>query len=285
MKAILLGYHAHHVVGADYARNDHVALPADLELITEAGWRIVPLVDLIAALGRGDGKPPGAHDESGNEKLIGLTFDDGPVYDAQDFVHPAYGPQRSFLNALRDFRDRHGASAQPGMHATSFVIASPVARAAMESSFDSDYTWLEAGALSEDWWGAATDTGLIGIANHSWDHLHPALATVAHSAQARGDFRRVETWADADAQILRAQSYIAERTGGRAEPVFAYPFGHYNAFLAERYFPARTRYGFVGAVTADPGPVDPAAGPWRLARYGCGHHWRSPDELAAILAR
>jgi peptidoglycan/xylan/chitin deacetylase (PgdA/CDA1 family) len=274
MKAVLLGYHAHHVVGADYARNDHRAFPADLELITETGWRIVPLVDLIAALAGG---------ADGDEKLVALTFDDGPVYDVEDFAHPEFGPQRSFLNAMRDFRDRRGASAQPGLHATSFVIASPAARAAMESSFDHDYTWLEAGALSETWWAPATDTGLLGIGNHSWDHLHPALATVAHSAQARGDFRRVETWADADAQILRAQSYIAERTGGRAEAVFAYPFGHYNAFLAERYFPARMRYGYVGAVTVDPGPVDPAAGPWRLARYVCGHHWRSPEELAAIL--
>lgn len=278
MKAVLLGYHAHHVVGDDYARNDHVALPADLDVITAAGWRIVPLPELIAAVAA-----VGENDDDGR-KLVALTFDDGPVYDVDDFVHPAYGPQRSFLNALRDFRDRHGGQAQPGLHATSFVIASPAARAAMESSFDREYTWLAPGALDESWWAAATNTGLLAIANHSWDHLHPALAEVAHSGNARGDFSRVVTFADADAQILRAQSYIAERTGGRAASVFAYPFGHYNDFLAERYFPARAQYGFVGAVTADPGPVDPASGPWRLARYGCGHHWRSPDELAAILA-
>jgi peptidoglycan/xylan/chitin deacetylase (PgdA/CDA1 family) len=274
VKAVLLGYHAHHVVGDDYARNDHLALPVDLELITDAGWRIVPLPELIAALAAPDD----------DRKLVALTFDDGPVYDVEDFVHPAFGPQRSFLGALTDFRDRHGAHAQPGLHATSFVIASPAARAAMESSFDREYTWLAPGALDESWWAAAADTGLIAIANHSWDHLHPALEKVAHSTDARGDFTRVTTFADADAQILRAQSYIAARTGGRAAPVFAYPYGHYNEFLVDRYFPARARYGFVGAVTADPAPVDPAAGPWRMARYCCGHHWRSPDELAAILA-
>ena len=46
MKACILTYHSHHVLGAGYDINDHVAFPADLELITALGYRIVELGEL-----------------------------------------------------------------------------------------------------------------------------------------------------------------------------------------------------------------------------------------------
>ena len=138
---------------------------------------------------------------------------------------------------MRDFRARFGEEAQPGMHGTSFVIASPGARILMETSFDDEYTYLSAGAMDDGWWRPATETGLIGIANHSWDHLHPALPTVAHSRQARADFRQVLSEADADAQIAAAATFIAKKVGTGAMPYFAYPFGHYNDFLVDDYLP------------------------------------------------
>jgi len=137
MPVVVLAYHSHHVVGPDYAQNDHVALRNDLEQITEAGWRIVGLDAVVESLA----SPPNeGGDPDSNEKRVALTFDDGPCYDVHDFTHPEFGPQRSFLYLLREFRNRHGASTQPQLVATSFVIASPEARRVIAATFDSRYT-------------------------------------------------------------------------------------------------------------------------------------------------
>lgn len=276
---VVLTYHAHHVVGDDYARNDHVALRRDLALVTECGGRIVPLRRIVAALDRRhpDGEP--AHDGL----CVALTFDDGPAYDVRPFEHPAFGAQPGLLAVMREFMQGAAGRVQPTLCATSFVIASPDARRVMEASYDPDYTFLDAGAMTDGWWDDAIDTGLISIANHSWDHLHPALPQVAHSEQARGDFTRVRTQTDADAQIAQAQRYIMARTRGRASPYFAYPFGHANAYLPERYFPTCKGHGIEAAFTVEPRPVDVGDSRFRIPRYVCGHDWRSPEELAAIL--
>ena len=74
--------------------------------------------------------------------MSGLTFDDGPLFKLADFVHPEFGPQRGFLGILQDFRAEVGAC-QPELHATSFVIASPGARSAMERAEDCGYSFLD----------------------------------------------------------------------------------------------------------------------------------------------
>jgi len=138
--------------------------------------------------------------------------------------------------------------------------------------------------MDDAWWGPAIDTGLIQIANHSWDHLHPGLPRVAHSRDVRADFGAVLSVEDADAQIKQAADFIATRTQGRLAPFFAYPFGQANRFLVEDYFPA-CRAGMVrAAFTTEPRPVGARDGPWCLPRFVCGHHWRTPMELSAILA-
>ena len=276
---IVLTYHSHHVVGDNYARNDHIAFPIDLRVITELGFKIVPLdmfVDIWELAVAGKRGTQAAN-------LVALTFDDGPIYDVEDFVHPHFGPQRSFLGALRDFRAQLGQEAQQSLHATSFVIASPEARQIMEGTFDAEYTYLTAGSLDDAWWRPATETGLIGIANHSWDHLHPALPSVAHSRQARADFRQVLNTEDADAQIAAATTFIAAKTAGRAAPFFAYPFGHYNDFLVQDYLP-RTTPHVRAAFSADPRPPTNEDSHWCLPRYVCGDDWKSQDALAQILA-
>ena len=138
---------------------------------------------------------------------------------------------------MQDFRATEAGRAQPDLAATSFVIASPAARRVMESTFDAEYTFLEAGALGDDWWAKAIDTGLIGIGNHSWDHLHPALETVAHSRQVRADFTQVSTSADADAQIREAMTYINARTDGRAAPFFRLPIRSLQRLPGRRLLP------------------------------------------------
>ena len=278
-KGFVLAYHSHHVVGGDYARNDHAALAADLELITDLGCAIVPLGALVDAF-FGPLEP-----DAGARPKVALTFDDGPIYDVEAFVHPQFGPQRGFLGIMRDFIARCGPEAQPGLSATSFVIASPEARAVIEATYDAAYTYVGPGAMTDAWWNDAIDDGCIAIANHSWDHLHPALPKVAHSRQARADFTQVLSETDAEAQIAAAGKFIAERTRGRNAPFFAYPFGQSNRFLAEEYLPRHAaRLKLEAAFTDEPKPVTGKESRWRLPRYICGHHWKSADELAAILS-
>ena len=277
MKAYVLTYHSHRILGDDYARNDHVALRSDLETISAAGCTIVPL-DAIVAVAQARARP------DSRERLVALTFDDGPAFDLDDVVHPEFGPQRSFANIMRDFRASRGET-QPRLHGTSFVIASADARLQMEETYEREYTYIAPGALADAWWGRAIDSGLLSIANHSWDHLHPGIRSVAHSEQARGDFARVSTFQDADAQILAAMRYINARTSQRAAPYFAYPYGTFNEFLTERYLPARQReLGLVAAFTTEPKSIGGGESVWRLPRYVCGHHWKAPHELAGILA-
>ena len=282
VKAVVLTYHSHRIQGPDYARNDHVAFAADLHTIDRSGARIVSLAALVDAIAAHQSGHAGAEDDA---TQVALTFDDGPVWDVADFDHPAFGPQRGFANAMRDFLSGDADRKRHEVCATSFVIASPEARHAMESTFDAEYTFLMPGAMNDDWWREAAASGLIGIGNHSWDHLHPALASVAHSRQVRGDFTQVATAADADAQIRAAAAYIDAHTGGRAAPFFAYPYGHCNEFLASDYLPHAGRaMGLRAAFTTGAEVIDGSQDVWRLPRFTCGHHWRSPTALADLLA-
>ena len=277
MKAHVLTYHSHRILGTDYATNDHIALRADLQTITASGCSIVPLDVIVERLG--------SPSSESSARYVALTFDDGPAFDLDDAFHPEFGPQRGFANIMRDFRAARGPDVQPRLSATSFVIASAEARLQMEQSYEREYTYVAPGSLADDWWGRAIDSGLIAIANHSWDHLHPGIRRVAHSRQARGDFALVTTFEDADAQILEAMRYINARTNDRAAPYFAFPYGTFNDFLTGRYLPARGReIGLAAAFTTEPKPIVGGENVWCLPRYVSGHHWRSSQELQRILA-
>ena len=279
MKRIVLAYHSHRVLGDDYARNDHVALAADLRTIHAHGGRVVPLAAIVDAIA-GD-----ADENVGDASTaVAITFDDGPVYDALDFVHPRFGPQRGFLGILRDFAAEIGTGEQASPCATSFVIASPAARRCMEQTYDRAHSHVGDGALNDDWWDEAIASGVLAIANHSWDHLHEGLPAVAHSANARGDFAQVTTLHDADAQIAQAADYLARRTRGRDAPFFAYPYGHYNRFLVDEYLPANaTRLRLRAAFSTDARPIARGDDRWCLPRYVCGYHWTSAEGLREIL--
>jgi len=280
MRAYVLTYHSHHVVGEGYAYNDHFALRVDLDLITELGCEIVPLGELVNSLRDGSRD----RDVAFRRVAVALTFDDGPIYDVESFAHPRFGTQPGFLGIMRDFLSARGSRTQPGLSATSFVIASAEARQVIEATYDADYTYVGRGAMTDAWWNAAIDSGLISIGNHSWDHLHPALPRVAHSRQVKADFTQVLTFEDAEAQIAQACRVIEARTEGRNAPYFAFPFGQYNSFLVEKYLPDNgRRLGLRAAFTDEPKPITGWENPWCLPRYICGHHWKSPPELAAIL--
>jgi hypothetical protein len=270
MRALVLAYHSHNIAGSDYGANDHVALASDLRAIHAAGGHVVPLDAIAGALRAGF--------DASQDLLVGISFDDGPRFDFEDFIHPEFGAQRGFLNILRDFRDEVGAAAQPDLHATSFVIASPHARGAMERAPECGYP-DRPGWLGEDWWGAAADSGLMSIGNHSWDHVHHAVERIAATTPHRDDFTRVDNYTDADREIRAAGDYIDARVGGRCR-LFAYPFGHVNGYLEGEYLPLR---GYEHGMTAafGTGGREVAAGDsiWNIPRLVCGEHWRSPAEL------
>ena len=276
MKAAILAYHSHNISGPDYARNDHVAFAADLETIHRSGARVAPLAEIAAAVRerRIDGT---------GETVVGLSCDDGPMFDALDFVHRSLGPQRSFVNAMRDFRARHGEGAQPGLHLTSFVIASPEARATMQAAPDCGFPDVP-GWLEDHWWREASESGLLEIGNHSWDHAHPLVARAVVASPVRGDFTVVSTYPDADAEIRRAGVYIEQRTG-RPCRLFAYPFGHVNAYLSTDYLPhRRAEHGLEAAFGGEGGRITAETSPWDIPRVVCGHHWKTPEALERILA-
>jgi len=274
MRAVVLTYHSHRMAGADYAENDHVALAQDLRAIAAAGARIAPLHDIARAVAGND------FAYGMDAPVVGISFDDGPRLDVDDFVHPRFGPQRSFANILRDFAATAEGARQERLHATSFVIASREARRAIAGALD---IGADAGAwLDDGWWKAAVDEGLLAVENHSWDHLNdPRYGDAAR----REDFRDVYRYDEAERQIHRANDAIASVTG-RAPTLFAYPFGRVNDhdYLPGVYFPNRGREIGLTAAFATGGKAVAVGRAWAIPRYVCGHHWKNPAGLRAILA-
>ena len=275
MKAFVLAYHSHNISANDYSTNDHVAFASDLRTITRCGVRIVPLSEVVRHLEAGlDGAPKSI--------MAAITFDDGPAFDFADFTHPRLGAQRSFLNIMRDFRSEQGEYAQPQLHATSFVIASPDARKAMEMADDCGYPYLS-DWLGDAWWADAIKTGLLDVGNHSWDHVHHAPDSIAISVDRRDNFELVDNYLDADREIRRATELIESRTGSRCR-YFAFPFGHVNRYLLEDYLPGRrVEHRMEAAFGTGGRAIERTDSVWNIPRLVCGHHWKSPGELEALL--
>ncbi len=272
MRIPVLTYHAVNVNGNDYANNDHVAFAADLRLIDDLGLRIVPLHWVADQLtGRTDRNLSGC---------VALSCDDGADFDYRDLDHPGHGPQRSLLNCLNDFIAERGPAAQPHLHLTSFVIASPKARAEMDRQCLAGRDWMR-----EDWWPEVTATGLVEIGCHSWEHNHPALGETGIDGTPRGSFEVIDNTTRADHEIAQATAYLSSRVGKQAVTQFAFPFGQSNAFLIDEYLPNRgAELGLTAAWSTDGRPVTETDNRWNLPRYVCGWHWKSPDELRAILS-
>lgn len=126
---------------------------------------------------------------------------------------------------------------------------------------------------------------MIGIESHSWDHNHPDLDHVAQRDQLKGDFRNIDTFADCDVQVAGSADYIAGRLNGARPTLFAYPWGQASEYLRREYFPGyRDRHGFRAAFTTDPKPVSKTDSIWALPRFVFGRDWKSPAQLAGLLA-
>ena len=271
MRVPVLTYHAVNIAGNDYADNDHVALAEDLRLIDRLGLRVVPLQWVVEQrLGIASRDLDGC---------VALSCDDGSDFDFHDLDHPAHGLQRSLFNILGDFIAVHGRNAQPDLHLTSFVIASPDARAHIDRGALVGRGWMR-----EDWWSLAEASGLMAIENHSWDHNHPTLPTPGVDGMPRGSFHAVDNELRAEAEIADAARYIDARIAPRRTRLFCYPFSHVPAYVHDEYLPRRgSALGLLAAFGDGAAPVTMQCDIWNLPRYICGWHWRSPEALEALL--
>ncbi len=271
MRVPVLAYHAVNIAGNDYANNDHVAFAADLRLIDDLGLRIVPLHWVVERLLG-----------TANHNLtncVALSCDDGPDLDWFDVDHPTYGTQRSLANAMSDFAAERGADAQPHLHLTSFVIASPQARAHMDRNCLAASGWM-----NDAWWNTALRSGRMAIENHSWDHNHPSIPLPGLCGMERGSFYPVDNRERADAQIAAATRYIDDRIAPARTTLFCYPYSQVNDYLRMEYFPQHeSMHGMRAAFGDGATPVTQDSDRWNLPRYICGHHWKSPDELRDLL--
>ena len=271
LRVPILVYHSMNISGNDYINNNHIALREDLELLTALGWNVVPLHDIVNAyLHQGDHLPL---------KTIALTFDDGPDFDYHDLPHPAWGVQRSMLHILQDFKQAHH-NKQPSLHATAFVIASPAARHELDKTCMIGKSWW-----NDDWWQGAVASGLMSIANHSWDHNHMSLDQVAQNNQTKGNFEVINTKEAADAQIKAGLDYVRQTAPNPGDALFAYPYGEANPYLLTEYLADyKLNPGVLAAFGTQGEVLTEASYRWHLPRFVCGQHWKTPDDLRNLLS-
>lgn len=260
----VLGYHSLHAPGNDYTTNDHIALEQDLELIRNEGFAVLSASNLVDHLLNKCWKQLCS-------KFVVLSFDDAPDIDYYDFQHPEAGYIKSFHTILQQYK----------VPAISFVIASPNARAELDKTCIAGRNeWRDS------WWNDAIDDGLLEIGNHSWDHNHETLQTVAQRNQEKGNFHVIDTWEDADNQIRKAEQYIQRKTRHRATGLFAYSYGQTNEYLLQEYLPDLLHQHAIKAAFTTPGEyVTPNTSRWEIPRFICGEHWKNPEELKNILKK
>jgi hypothetical protein len=271
MRIPILAYQPMHVDGNEYAANELRSLAADLRIVTEQGFRIVPLRQVVDLWLDNRG-----HELTG--KLVAITCDNGADFDYRDLPHPTAGVQRSVFNILRDFDAAHP-KAQPDLNVTSFVIVSQEARAVLDRTCMVGKGWW-----NDDWWREAIASGLIHIGNHSWDHNHETLPDAFSMGTARGNFKLVASEPLADREIRRAAAYLRDAAPNPGTALFAYPYGQSNEYLVHDYFPRYgAEMGIRAAFTDRAGFLEPGVGRWEIPRFYCARDWSSPDELRAIL--
>ena len=267
MAIAVLAYHSQDIGGNDYRLNDHVALEEDLRQIAACGLPVVSAVSLASAMAARSPLP---------ERALVLTCDDGAMLDFADCEVQGHGAQKSFHRIVTESGIGAGAGRM-----TSFVIADPQARATLERTCLDGAPWL-----GEDWWPQAIADGSWHLGVHSWDHHHPTLARYSALPPAVAEFRGVDNYAEADRQVRAAARYLQARAANPGDRLFAYPYGNWTDYLAGDYFPHHAdEHGMLAAFTTEPEFVHAGSNRWRLPRFVCRLHWRSPEELAAILRR
>src|SRR5665213_399645 len=269
----ILTYHSLNAPGLTYGTNDHIALAEDLKVIRSCGFRVVPVHKIVDAV-IGSALPP-----AGN--CVGITFDDGVDFDYLDVVRPELGLLKSFARVLREpVRCARQWTYWPRPTAVSFVIASPAARRTLDRTCIAGL-----GEWTDSWWRAAHEGGVLQIANHSWDHTHSSLDTVAQRDQIKGTFMDIDTWGDADRQIRQAEDYIEGTLGRPSARLFAVPYGCSVEYPHREYLPDFVSQHRQRACFETGGEyVTLQSNRWRLPRFTFGEHWKAPEDLVRILA-
>lgn len=271
MKIPILAYQPMYIHGNDYGNNHLRALASDLEQLTRAGFRILPLHAIVE-------RWLGGREAELDGRIVALTCDDAADFAWEDLPHPSAGPQRSVASVLREFIAANPGK-QPDLNATCFEIVSPEARAALDAT-----CMIGKGWWGDGWWPQAAASGLLQVGNHSWDHNHESLPAGMSSAAWRGTFAVVDSKELADREIARAAEYLAARAPNAGAALFAYPYGESNPYLAGEYFPQYGEaLGIKAAFTAQPAFLEPGTSRWEIPRFVCGRDWSSPDGLAILL--
>ncbi|WP_418647466.1 hypothetical protein ACNQFN_21050 [Thauera butanivorans] len=267
----VLCYHSWTMEGAEYQGNDHVALEADLAWLAQHGYAVLPLPMLVEVL---RGERPGS--ELAGRRLVGLSFDDGRDHDYRDLP----GADGVLVPSMHTVLNRARIEVLgTGPMAVSFVLASAEARKGLDAACGSGR-----GEWEDDWWAPCAAGKVLGIGNHGWDHVHDTLETVRQRDNLKGSFFHVNTFGDAEGQIAEAQAEIDRLCGGRALPLFAYPYGHVPPYVRDEYLPEHgARVGVRAAFGTGGAAVDAASPLWDIPRFVCGWHWRTPAEFAALL--
>ncbi|GAB4184703.1 MAG: hypothetical protein Tsb002_07930 [Wenzhouxiangellaceae bacterium] len=266
----VLCYHSQIVTGADYADNGHMALASDLEMITDAGKRIVPLHWLGEWL-------DGQRDTNSLKDAVAISFDDGLLSDYQTVSHPEHGDLPGFLPLLEDFHNGPRGHQQPDLHATSFVIVSPQAQDDLDQRCHGNIGWQGCAA-----WAAADSHPLLAVENHSWDHNHETCSEAPGNRQ--GNFLAIDSFRLCQQEVRRASEELT-RVLGRRPRLFAYPYGEYSDYLSREYLPRYgAELGLIAAFTTAGDYVRQSHNRWLLPRFVHGWHWRSPQVLADLLS-
>lgn len=270
MRIPILTYQPMNIHGNDYGNNHLRALASDLEQLTHAGFRILPLHEIVERW------LDGREAELGG-RIVALACDDAADFAWEDLPHPSAGPQRSVAAILRAFNAAHPGK-QPGLDVTCFEIVSPEARAVLDAT-----CMIGKGWWSDRWWPQAA-SGLLQVGNHSWDHNHESLPAGMSSTPWRGTFAVVDSKELADREIARAAEYLAARAPNPGAALFAYPYGESNPYLVGEYFPRNGEsLGIKAAFTAQPAFLESGTNRWEIPRFVCGRDWSSPDGLAILL--
>jgi len=261
----ILTYHSQLLFGNDYGNNSHVGLAEDLAVIAASGRHVVDLGVPLAAQREG-------RRDLDLDRLVCITFDDGPDFDWLDIDHPEHGPQRSFGTLLRAHAQAHPQAL--AVTGTSFVIGDPAARQAISrAAMDADW-------MNDHWWREAEASGVLRIESHGLDHRHPCLKPGDPDF---GHYGAIADEASCVDQVDRASALIAERSGRRPQ-IFCYPSGQASDYLRHEYLPRfEARHGLHAAVSTAAGHFHWDSDRWFLPRYVSLQHWHSPDDLRHLL--
>jgi peptidoglycan/xylan/chitin deacetylase (PgdA/CDA1 family) len=267
----VLTFHARNISGNDYATNDHVALDESIALARRLKVPILRLSEVVSRFRGGAfaSLPP---------RFACITFDDGSDYEWLDLAHRLHGAQRSMVSVLRSHSRRVlGVKWLRWAGATSFVIASPVARSEMAGPADENPD-----RLLDTWWASAQASGLLDIGTHGWNHVHPDVSEMRSRPELVEAFDRIANKDDADLQIRTAHAFIRDKAGPEAGRLFAYPYGQVSEYIANEYLPSQREV--VAAFTTEPRPWTADCDRWRLPRYVCGWHWKTLGDLEHLLS-